>query len=62
MAEILGGVPAGPAQPAAAAAASWRISDLSYAQFGEVVPAAAVADANVFISRERTALVQLDGA
>ena len=34
MAEILGGGPAVPAQPAAAVAVSWRISDLSHAQFG----------------------------
>ena len=47
MAEIGAIVPG--VQPAAPAAAVWRISDMSHSLFGEVVPAAAVADANVFV-------------
>ena len=61
MVEILGGAPPGGGVPAGAvAAATWRISDLSHANFGEVVPPAAIADENVFIRREGAALVRLD--
>jgi len=63
MVEILGGAAVGGAAAAGAVAvATWRISDLSHDSFGEVVPPAAIADENVFVRREGTALVRLDNS